>query len=200
MQLFKKKRDSKLLKAVASNNIEALDKILKVYSADQLSEVFTDGHTLIDTAVMNDAAEALKRIVTAGAHFTSQPDKTFLCRALQSPLRLSMLKSLILAGIDLVEHKQVLIGQGLEQCAQDEVMLFLTTLSQQGIDIDTADENGNNAMDFALKKQDLALINYLIGSGSKERDNWPSDTPIEIVDHIKRRYEDLKIQAAFLSR
>lgn len=203
LSLFKKRKESILLKAIESGDLNTLAKRLKQTNAAYLNNQ-EEQLSAIEVAICAGQAKALRILIAAGAdpHQLASTKEPYLLLALQQERSLALISELLQSGADpkqLMQHTDThIITACFRHCAPTELMLHLNRFIQYGIDLNQADSQGLTALDHALKTENKELLNFLIVSGSNTPKIWPETTPDALKAYLNRCIDDIRIRQMFL--
>lgn len=205
LSLLKKRKESILLKAIESGDLNTLAKRLKQTDASHLNNQ-TEQLSAIEVAILAGQAKALRILVGAGAdpHQLASTKEPYLLLALQQQRSLALVSELLQSGADPDQIMQQtdthVVTACFQHCAPSELMLHLNRFVQYGIDLNQADSQGLTALDHALKTENKELLNFLIASGAKTPEIWPEMLPEALRLHLQRCVEDMRIRRMFLGQ
>lgn len=206
LALFKKQKISKLFKAIESGDISSLAKRLQNIDSAVLNDQTDQQLSAIETAIIANQPKALELLVSAGASIEqhSSSNEPYLLLALKQTQSLPLINALLKSGVSTEYDAQVadthLVAACFKYCSDTELMLHLSRLVEYGINLNQVDSQGLNALDYALEIQNKELLNFLIASGVQTPKEWPASLPEELMQHLKRSVDDLRIRQMFLGQ
>ncbi|WP_372738247.1 hypothetical protein [Neptunomonas sp.] len=205
LALFKKQKESKLLKAIETGDLNTLAKRLKQTDAQLLNQQ-TDRLSTIEIAIRAGQAKALGMLIDAGAsleHLAST-NEPYLLLALQQEHSLPLISVLLQSGADPQQIIKVsdthAVTACFQHCSSTTLMLHLNRFIQYGMDLNQPDSQGLTALEHALKTENKALLNFLIVSGADTPQVWPESTPEALKAYLNRCVDDMRIRQMFLEQ
>lgn len=205
LSLFKKQKESKLLTAIETGDLNTLAKRLKQIDAKLLNQQ-TDRFSTIEIAIRAGQAKALGILIDAGANLEqlASTNEPYLLLALQQEHSLPLISVLLQSGADpeyiMKTSDTHVVTACFQHCSSASLMLHLNRFIQYGIDLNQPDSQGLTALDHALKTENKALLNFLIVSGSDTPQSWPETTPEALKAYLNRCIDDLRIRQMFLDQ
>ena len=197
LNLFKSDRLAKACKAIESDNLEQLSKLLKKLGTDEINQPVSETlPTLTEFCILNQSAKALKLVLQHGGspdqQSKSQPDLNLYELALQSEISLTLLTPLLESGQN--QDCQALLKECCNQCQPNQLMLHIALLLQHGAEIT------DDTVHSALISGELPLINYLFNSGATLPEDINSrGYKEEVIRYAEKCVEDLKIRQMFFT-
>ena len=197
LNLFKSDRLAKACKAIESDNLEQLSKLLKKLGTDEINQPVSETlPTLTEFCILKLSAKALKLVLQHGGSPDQQsknhPDLSLYELALQSENSLTLLTPLLENGQN--HDCQALLKECFNQCASNQLMLHISLLLQHGAEIT------DDTVHSALSSGELPLINFLFNSGATLPEDINSrGYKEEIIRYAEKCVEDLKIRQMFLT-
>lgn len=197
LNLFKSARLAKACKAIESDNLEQLSKLLKKLGTDEINQPVSETlPTLTEFCILKQSAKALKLVLQHGGSPDQQsknhPDLSLYKLALQSENSLTLLTPLLENGQN--HDCQALLKESFNQCESNQLMLHISLLLQHGAEIT------DDTVHSALSSGELPLINFLFNSGATLPEDINSrGYKEEIIRYAEKCVEDLKIRQMFLT-
>ena len=205
LNLFKKHKESNLLKAIETGDLSALAKRLKQTATESLNQQM-DRLSTIEIAIRAGQAKALGMLIDAGASLEelASTHEPYLLLALQQEQSLPLISVLLQAGADPEEIMKRsdthVVTACFQHCSSTSLMLHLNRFIQYGIDLNQPDSQGLTALDHALKTENKALLSFLISSGSNTPQAWPETMPEALKTYLNRCVDDMRIRQMFLGQ
>ncbi|SFG69402.1 hypothetical protein [Neptunomonas qingdaonensis] len=205
LALFKKQKESKLLKAIETGDLNTLSKRLKQIDAELLNQQ-TDRLSTIEIAIRAGQAKALGMLIDAGANLEhlASTNEPYLLLALQQEHSLPLISVLLQSGAD---PQQIItvsdthaVTACFQHCSSTTLMLHLNRFIQYGMDLNQPDSQGLTALEHALKTENKELLNFLIVSGANTPQVWPESTPEALKVYLNRCVDDMRIRQMFLEQ
>lgn len=196
LKLFKSDQLAKASKAIETDDLERLQKHLKKISSDQIDQpVAENSPALAELCILAQSAKALKQVLEHGANpntqSVSQPQLSLSQLALTQETSLPLLTALYNAGCQ--TDPTSLLKPCFSHCREQELMLHLSLLLQQGANLD------DELTDCALRTENRALIHFIINSGASKPEGLETgDYSDETLSYALKCWDDLRIRQMFL--
>lgn len=205
LSFFKKQKESKLINAIETGDLNTLAKYLKQLDPAALNQQ-PDRLSSIEIAIRTGQAKALGMLISAGANLEqlSSTGEPYLLQALQQEQSLPLISVLLQSGADPAQMMTVTdthaVTACFQYCSATSLMLHLNRFIQYGIDLNQPDSQGLTALDHALKTNNKELLNFLITSGANTPSIWPESLPEELKIYLQRCVDDMRIRQMFLGQ
>ncbi len=207
MKLFAHRTVKRLTQAIINADLLLLKKQLHKVDAAQLDMPLPDtpfgAISAIELAIRYQHPKVLSQLCSAGANpnLADSRQQPMLYLALQQPQQsLALVSALLQAGhalkrISADNLPQTPLLACFTYCADSTLMLHLGRLLEYGADIDQPDHNGRTPLQQALRREQPALVQFMVQSGAKVTKNLSADGySQEITDCALRCAEDLRIR------
>lgn len=196
LRLFKSNTLVKAHQAMtAEDSIKFAQLLSKLSDAELQTPVSDELPSLLELSILHGQSKMLEQILqvqqTLPNNCDSRPELSLVQLVLQQPQSHALLSKLITALPK--TERDTLADNCFTYCQENQLMLHLSLLSQQGIALQS------EHLLTALKRQDKALIHFLINSdvALPEASEY-EDADGEMVAYAKKCADDLKIRQMFL--
>ena len=196
LNIFKSDRLAKAYKAItAKDNEKLLKQLQKMDAAEIDAPVSENTPCLVECCLLQQDVKALKLLIEFGANIEqnsqTQPQLSLMQLALAQEKSLALLGELLHANHHY--NLQPLMTECFDTCSEQELMLHLSLLLQQGAQLD------DSLMHKALHTGRQPLVHFMINSGADKPQNLEAHShDPEILAYANKCWEDKKIREMFL--